>query len=76
MARIESQRRSGQGTDLIARYDMVTRLHTGDTLSHTLDNTCCLMAQDAWEEAFRVCNQNLIQQGVMQPLVLSILSFK
>ena len=34
---------------------MVARLHAGDALPNALHNACCLVAQDAGEQALWVC---------------------
>jgi len=44
-----------QGWYLVAWNDMVTRLHTGHTLSNTLNNSCCFVAKDARKKALRIC---------------------
>lgn len=48
---------------LIAGYDMVSRLHTRDTFSHALNNACCLMPEDAGEEALWVCRKRESNKG-------------
>ena len=46
---------------LVAGDDVIARLDTCDTLSHTLHNACGLMAQYAGEEALRVCKRRVHQ---------------
>ena len=53
--------------DLVARDDMVAWLDACDALSHTLHDACGLMAQDAGEEALRVCERRVfeLQKGAI-----------
>ena len=48
----------------VQRDDVIARLHTGDALANTLDNTATLMAEHYREEALRIVTVECVRVGV------------